>query len=539
MKDAQQPHRFSPPVRSGDAAERAHSTAACCSSAQQADEHPEQAQCGLGAAALMASMTTSCAKADAAVATAGNYGDDDLLALLPHHLLTHQILPLLSPGDTKAVRLLCSGTRAVTNQAVRTVQLDTRHLAHAGARLGSAFPCLSSIRIQDDAGQDQGVQDAHTTVFLQGCAAAWPQVCRQVTRLDLKRANYVTSQTMEEVARTFSSLTHVAPSRWANAASINALCSSRLAASLTHLDLGDADIDVVRIDDAALVPLASLQALTSLSLSRCRRITDAVFPTLAQLPSLQQLCMSHTGIAGRSLCLLAHGRLAELDVSGCVALNDEALQQLAPLATLSVLSLGNTAITEQGLAHLVALPRLAVLDLGMMEVRWQGAQALGACHAMADLTLGNFNLRHALTPPAGMPQAQRSFPALATLRISGLFWNRGLEHVFPLPALCTLHMRGFNALSDHQLMRAAAQSSLTALHLSGGYQLSHRCALDVVSRLPALNVLSVRACPHVQSAELTALARSRGILLDMHSSMLGASAYKGAAGGKLISSSLM
>jgi hypothetical protein len=88
---------------------------------------------------------------------------------------------------------------------------------------------------------------------------------------------------------------------------------------LQELDLGDADADIITIDDLGLTALTGLShSLKRLGLSRCRWVSDAAFATLCQLYKLEVLDLSHTDIGPRGLSALAGlPNLHTINLTGC------------------------------------------------------------------------------------------------------------------------------------------------------------------------------------------------------------------------------
>jgi len=86
-----------------------------------------------------------------------------------------------------------------------------------------------------------------------------------------------------------------------------------------ELDLGDPDTDIITIDDLGLASLLGLAgSLKRLGLSRCRWISDAAFPTIAQLNKLEVLDLSHTDVGTKALARLAElPNLHTLNLTGC------------------------------------------------------------------------------------------------------------------------------------------------------------------------------------------------------------------------------
>jgi hypothetical protein len=226
-------------------------------------------------------------------------------------------------------------------------------------------------------------------------------------------------------------------------------------------------VDVITVDDLGLASLVAsgLPSLETLSLERCRWLSDAAFKSLGRLQGLRRLNLRHTDVAAGGLAALARlGHLEELNLSSCRLVDDAALAPLSASSTLQRLLLADTQVTNAGLAHCAAMPALSLLDLGgRFEVDDTGLSHLGRCRALRHLTAGSFNLDAGWEPascscssyssgsdllgPGKEDQggrgggAKKLQPPLEHLSFGGAFANKGLQHLFPVPSLTSLHVQ--------------------------------------------------------------------------------------------------
>jgi hypothetical protein len=231
-------------------------------------------------------------------------------------------------------------------------------------------------------------------------------------------------------------------------------------------------------------------------------------PPPPQITSLQDLSLAATDVGAPGLEALASlPALTRLDLSDCRRVADAAPLRLAGAARLRVLELRNTEVHVEGLAHLAALSGLAQLDLGSRfeldddglaslagGCLWGGDGAgagrssmcrcqpwgpatghlnprtlltdfpppararrasLSGCPSLSSLSVGSFNLSR--PPPPGFGAA------LERLTFGGGFANKGLNLLFPLPRLRSLHASVCrvgvqNGTAWHQPMRRRQRS---------------------------------------------------------------------------------
>lgn len=376
------------------------------------------------------------------------------------------------------------------NSVVTAIAVDGGEiLPQPHLRLGSCFPRLHTLYVRDNS--DAPITDDLLIGFLYGST-----LLLQLRCIDLKRCLYISGRSVRFLAEHCPSLQQLLPSRWTDACSLQHLARLK---DLQHLDLGDADVDVCQIDDATLAAAALVTSLTSLSLQRCKWITDSAMVPLARLSKLRSLNLSATSVSGKGLLWLSgQAPISELHLADCRHVDDAGLECVSQLPLLSKLFLSNTAVTNAGLAHLSRISALHTLDLGTrFEVRDQGMAALAACQQLASLTAGSVDISAASSGEA--------FPALAHLQLGGTFASRGLRRLFPLPVLTSLHLAGIDTATDATLRHVASQTSLERLHVSGGYQLT-AAGLAALRPLQRLASLGLSACPRLDAAAVRCLS---------------------------------
>jgi len=434
------------------------------------------------------------------------------LCLLPDDLHNH-VLETLNSEEKRVVRCVSRRARKLVNRLVTDLRLNSEAIDYLSQPwqkpLHSRFGSLQSITLAD--GQEAGGQDG----FLQVVGdieleAVFNQQMPTVRHLSLKRTAFLSPAGTTHMLHIFPNLASLAASRWVTASS---LLDVTRATSITHLDLGDAEVDILGVDNCALSVVARCVQLKSLSLQRCVAMTDAGLATLmASLPNLTTLNISATRVNGSGLAATPHPALTTLDACGCPGLGDSQLPGIAAaLPRLATLRVAACSVTNAGLvAAAPHLSKLTELDLGpQFEVSDAGLRALAASAASLNtLTLGNFNVSAvgaAAAAAASVPGRPRGLPALRQLKFGGAFANRGLRHVVPLgPQLARVQAWGFETVVDTTVAALARQTSLEVVELSGGYTLT--CAgLRGLAVLPRLHTLLLSGCPLIQEVDAARL----------------------------------
>lgn len=420
-----------------------------------------------------------------------------LLDVLPDCLLRLNLLPALSAEDKKAFRAASPFSRALVNSAVTRVRVAAGDLLPAGRpgaaapRLGRRFPALRELEVFDCA--EAPVSDERLVAFLSDCGR---ELLSQISKFDLKRCHYVGRNLLEFLKTHCSGLTCLSASRWTDNVTLAAI--GRLS-GLQELDLGDADA----IDDSGLLSLRGMSALRVLGLQRCRYIGDAGCRALAQITSLEDLSVAGTDVGPDGLRELSRlPRLRRLDVSGALrAAGDEGLSALAEASppALEALELRGTPAKRRGLGALGWFGRLTSVDLGpKYELDDEGVAMLADCRVLVSLSAGSFNLTR--PPPAGFGAR------LERLSFGGGSANKGLEMLFPLPALRSVHATGIDTVTDRVMRTLSCQATLEELALRSGYSLTKAGLASALQALPRLQAVSVSSCPAINDAALTAFA---------------------------------
>lgn len=403
-----------------------------------------------------------------------------LLEELDETLLQAHVLPLLNDQDKKSFRLSCRRAREFLNAEVKEVTItpDTLPSNYEGF-FGCRFPNLRTLRARDGS-------SPLTDCLLVGFLCDSGEVLSHLAVLDLKQCHYVSSFSLSFFQSCCGQLRVLSPSRWTDNCS---LWDYAVFTGLEELYLGDTEVDVMAIDDVAMYAVARLSKLRHLSLRRCRLVGDGACDILATMTHLESLDLSSTGVTGAGIRnLKACSRLTSLNLSDCKGITDGALVDVAQLGALIHLDLRQTSVTNMGLAHLSALDRLHHLDLGnRFEVDDSGLRALSVLPCLGRLLAGSFNLFR----PHGV-----GFHHLKHLHFGGIFANRGLDKLFPLPVLETLYIQGIDAVTDAVMLHVSSQTSLQQLVLSGGYMLTHR-GLHALRSLSQLLCMTLSACPHI------------------------------------------
>lgn len=426
----------------------------------------------------MATRLSACPKV---VLSAVEQPESLILSLLPDCVLLLHVISHLTPAEKKNLRTVCAQFRTLLNGIVRAVHLRASEvICHPLSYLGERFPATQTIQAYDDG--DSTFDDERFIRFLQNS----PRTLAAVSCVDVKRCHFVSRRVLAFLRQSCPALKRLAPSRWVDNCVLLELPGFKV---VEHLDLGDNDVDVDAIDDMGITWIADMQALVSVSFQRCRRITDAVCKPLSNLRCLQCINLATTQFSGSGLPLLARlTSLRFLDVTDCKNFDRAGMKLLVHLKALSSVRLGGTNVSNIDLQLLVELKELKLVDLGsQFEVNDFGLDALAACKRLHNLSTGNFNVSHAV------PQG---FRYLTHLQFGGMYANKGLQHLFPLRKLSSLHLNGIDTVTDAVMGHLALQTTLRELCLNGGYHLSS-FGLRSLAPLPSLAYLKLSACPQV------------------------------------------
>jgi len=141
--------------------------------------------------------------------------------------------------------------------------------------------------------------------------------------------------------------------------------------------------------------------------------------------------------------------------------DDTALEHLAKLAGLRLLSLYNAAVTDAGLERLTKLKKLEALTLGSTKITDNGLKYIGQIRSLRHLNLG-------LTPVTDEGLAHlRNLSSLRTITLERTgITGTGFSHLVGLDSLTYVHLAG-SSVADEGLCELAKLKSLEKLNLSG------------------------------------------------------------------------
>lgn len=211
------------------------------------------------------------------------------------------------------------------------------------------------------------------------------------------------------------------------------------------------------------------------------------------------------------------GSLSSLDLSGCTAVTDDGVKEVARLTRLATLKMERCLrIGDAALQSISGLTRLSTLSVaGCSRCSDPGVACLGSLVALTDLNLEQLPRLH----DAGLTEAVARFSALTNLNIG---WTKaGDELIAVLPgrerltrlnlSFCHLTARGVGLLS--------ALSSITALKLPGcktNPQGGSGGALVMLSSLAKLRLLDLSQCDNVADDTLAGLCPGLTQLRSLH-----------------------
>lgn len=300
-----------------------------------------------------------------------------------------------------------------------------------------------------------------------------------------------------------------------------------------------------RVTGRELARLAELPRLVELALSFLD-VEDAELLPLASLPSLRRLDLSFNhGFAGEGLAaIVACRRLRALNLRGCQQLHGGALAVLAELTLLEELDLGaidgtswrsdliekderaqrifahaqrladrlGMGPTDQALEAIGRLTRLRALNLDGAHCTTAGIAALATCDELRELSLfGCSQLDDGL---AALLPAR-----LESLTVCGEFTDRFCEVVAErLRELSTLGIPACYRITDDGVMALSGLPRLAALELRQCRGLSSAC-LEGLARAKTLRNVDLRHCDFVDAGFVAALRARCPALVEIRSSL--------------------
>ncbi len=250
-------------------------------------------------------------------------------------------------------------------------------------------------------------------------------------------------------------------------------------ANLATLALRD-----TQIDDGSLAELARLEQLSSLTLQRNARLTDAGLTHLKRFSALEHLALLDSNFSGEGLAALAGlARLKSLDLRGSGQIDAAALARLPALPSLRVLKLGGYAINDEALAVVrqhtglvsLAIEDCAVSDAGLAHLetlkledltifRCYGLSDEGLAHLAGFNRLTQLSLRDTPISSAGLARLGDK-PRLRTLNLSEtMIGDEALQQLPSFPQLARLELRQ-TQVSDTGLKKIGRLGGIEYLNL--------------------------------------------------------------------------
>jgi hypothetical protein len=162
---------------------------------------------------------------------------------------------------------------------------------------------------------------------------------------------------------------------------------------LVHLDLSGTRVDAhgvsraLAITDAGLRTLAKLQRLRWLGLAGCHQVQGYSLGTLRDIPQLEHLDLTYTGVTSTGLELLAElPALRSLSLAHCLDFHGRSLVALTKLPGLRRLELrGCVTLAASDIIPLAQAAPLRHLDLRDCQGRYRGQRAAGFARTGADV----------------------------------------------------------------------------------------------------------------------------------------------------------
>ncbi len=147
-----------------------------------------------------------------------------------------------------------------------------------------------------------------------------------------------------------------------------------------------------KVTDEVLSSLASLPEIEVLELSHNGTVTDESLMYLGRIPALKTLYLFRTNVQGLGLAHLEHLTQLENLTLDCSPVNDAGLQHLGRLRSLKHLNLNHTSITGADIAHLENLHQLAHLGLNYTAITDQGLKHLERVKSLTSLEVIGTNV---------------------------------------------------------------------------------------------------------------------------------------------------
>lgn len=230
----------------------------------------------------------------------------------------------------------------------------------------------------------------------------------------------------------------------------------------------------IDISDNVVYDISKLNCLKGLCLRGCQRLTTDALTHVACLFNLQEL---------------------NLQNNPCIEMNDDVLEQIAPLKNIEKLSIGddhvNNILSDNGVATLAGFKKMKTLNLSHFAWQFAGA-GLGpllSLHQIESLDLtGNAYVSDSTLQVIGCLQNVTSLALNRCEKIS----SNGLKHLRRLK-LQNLSMAGCYRVNDQGLVSLSEISTLTSLNLSLCFTITD-WGLSHLKKCQKLKNLDVSGC---------------------------------------------
>jgi internalin A len=227
-------------------------------------------------------------------------------------------------------------------------------------------------------------------------------------------------------------------------------------------------------------------------------VSDTELMTLASLPYLERLDLSHTRISDEGMLLLKSApRISDLNLYYAEQITDQGMAAIKDWKRLKRLSVRGTRISDGTLEIVSHLTQLEVLDIANTPVTDNGLDYLITLTSLKELSLGRRRLGDNLI------EVLRLLPTLTYLDLSGprsadrpdiVFSSRSLE-------LGAMDERATRAISELKNLRV----------LKLGYSNISADGLRILGGLNQLEKLGLEACARIDDDAATELANWKSL----------------------------
>ncbi|QDT57273.1 Leucine Rich repeats (2 copies) [Caulifigura coniformis] len=236
---------------------------------------------------------------------------------------------------------------------------------------------------------------------------------------------------------------------------------------LASLNLEELNVDRLQVDMATMLQISKMPALRAFSAVDCQSIGDDSIAVFAGCPQLRSLDLSGTRVGDDGI-----GVVCELDLQAIVcdgtSVGDEAMESIARVKNLMVLSIAGTGVTSRGISRLRACKRLAYLNVGGGTIEVDAGHALGSLSQLKTLMCGECTFK-----PGCMEAIAGRNPPVEWLYLAGSnFSSSDVPSLRRLPQLWYLDVSDCEGLSSDAMLGFVDVESL--LVLSCGRNVSNR-----------------------------------------------------------------